>query len=49
MLHRFIYDISTLQDRLIDTTLGEPQAVITATESEKKVDQDESAEDQNKL
>jgi hypothetical protein len=29
--------------------LGEPQAVITATESEKKVDQDESAEDQNKL
>lgn len=49
MLHRFIYDVSTLQDRLLDTTLVEPQASITANTSERKVDQDESAEDQSKL
>lgn len=49
MLHRFIYDVSTLQDRLLDTTVGEPKASITATTSERKVDQDESVEDQSKL
>jgi hypothetical protein len=49
MLHRFIYNVSSLQDRLLHTPSGVPQMFITATASERKVDQDESTVDQSKL
>jgi hypothetical protein len=49
MLHRFIYDVSSLQDRLLHAPLGDTQTFIIATASKRKADQDESTEDQSKL